>query len=154
VRLVKLLQEQIEKYELGIAVQSVDFGAVEPPSEVADAFDKVTSAAREREQAVNQAQSFANRTIAQAQGDSEQLLNQARAYRDGTIQKARGETQRFASLLAEYERSPALTSTRMYLETMAQILPKFRSKLILDTDSQVDLSIMGQDAKEKKPAAK
>jgi membrane protease subunit HflK len=155
VRLVKQLQVQVEEYGLGITVQSVDFGGVEPPSEVADAFDKVTSAAREREQAVNQAQSFANRTIAQAQGDAEQLINQARAYRDSAVQKARGETQRFASLLAEYERAPALTSTRMYLETMAQILPRFRSKLILDTDSQVDLSIMGQDAaKEKKPAPK
>ena len=136
VRLVKQLQDQVEEYGLGIMVQSVDFGGVEPPSEVADAFDKVTSAAREREQAVHQAQSFANRTIAQAQGDAEQLVNQARAYRDGEVQKARGETQRFASLLAEYERAPALTSTRMYLETMTQILPRFRSKLILDSDSQ------------------
>jgi membrane protease subunit HflK len=145
VRLAKALQSLVDSYRLGIAIRSVDIGGVEPPPEVADAFDKVTSALREREQSINQAHSFASRTVAQAQGDSQRILDEGKAHRDRVVQQAQGEAERFESLLAEYRRSPALTATRLYLEAMAQILPKLRSKLIIDSESEVDLSILREE---------
>ena len=145
VRVAEETQAVADRYELGITIRSVDLGAVEPPPEVADAFDKVVSAQREREQAINQAHSYANRTTAQANGAAQQSLDEAHAYQNRRVRQAQGDAQRFESLLAEYQRSPSLTASRLYLDTMAGVLPKFRAKLIVDSGSPVDVSILREE---------
>lgn len=147
VRLTERLQTLVDRYALGVTIRSVDIGSIEPPAEVADAFDKVVSAQREREQAVNRARSFASKTSAQARGASQRIVDEGSADRDRTIRRAQGEAARFESLLAEYRQSPALTASRLYLEAMAETLPKLRSKLIVDGGSDVDLSILREDGR-------
>ncbi|MFV1967730.1 MAG: FtsH protease activity modulator HflK [Pirellulaceae bacterium] len=138
------LQSLVDQYGLGITIRSVDIGSVAPPSEVAEAFDNVISALRQRDQQINQSYSYVNRTLAQAQASAQRLRNEARGRRDRWIQEAVGSTARFEKLLAEYVRAPSLTARRLYLETMAEILPRFRSKLIVDDGENLDLSIIGQ----------
>ena len=145
VRVAEQLQTLVDRYALGITIRSVDIGAIAPPAEVADAFDRVVSALRQREQSVHQAHSFANKTLAEAKGGAQRLVDLGAAERDRAIRRAQGETDRFLSLLAEYEQSPELTAERLYLETMAETLPKLRSKLIVDSDSDVDLSILPKE---------
>ncbi len=145
IRIAELLQTLVDRYAIGITIRSVDIGAIEPPPEVADAFDKVVGAQRDREQAVHRAHSFANKTLAEAQGGAQRIRDQGMADNDRSIRRAQGETTRFASLLAEYERAPELTAQRLYLEAMAETLPKLRSKLIIDSDSNVDLSILPEE---------
>ncbi|HEV7222434.1 MAG TPA: FtsH protease activity modulator HflK [Pirellulales bacterium] len=145
VRLAERLQALVDRYALGVAVRSVDIGSIEPPAEVADAFDKVVSAQRQREQAVNQARSFANKTLAEAQGAAQRTIDRGSAERDRSVRRAQGEAARFESLLAEYRQSPALTANRLYLEAMAETLPKLRAKLIIDSASDVDLSILREE---------
>ena len=145
VRLAERLQTLVDRYALGVTIRSVDIGSIEPPAEVADAFDKVVSALREREQAVHQARSFASKTMAEAQGASQRIIDQGSAQHDRAIRRAQGEAARFESLLAEYRQAPALTASRLYLEAMAETLPKLRSKLIVDRGSDLDLSILRED---------
>jgi len=145
VRLAERLQTLVDRYALGVTVRSVDIGSIEPPAEVADAFDKVVSAQRQREQAVNQARSFANKTLAEAQGAGQRIVDRGSAERDRSIRRAQGEAARFESLLAEYRQSPALTASRLYLEAMAETLPKLRSKLIVDSAGDIDLSILREE---------
>jgi membrane protease subunit HflK len=145
VLLMQELQRIGDRYRLGIVVRSVDFSSVAPPGEVAEAFAKVISALREREQAIHQAQSFANKTLAQAQADAQQKIDQGRGERDRAIRQAQGEAERFSSLLAEYQKASALVATRLYLETMAEILPRLRSKMIVDSGSNIDLSILREE---------
>ncbi|HVX13636.1 MAG TPA: FtsH protease activity modulator HflK [Pirellulales bacterium] len=147
VRLAQSLQTTIDPYEVGVVIRSVDIAAIEPPAEVADAFDQVVGALRERERTIHQAESFANRTAAEAQGGAERVVDQGRADRDRTLRRAQGEAERFNSLLAEYRRSPKLTAGRLYLEAMAQTLPKLKAKLIVDSSTEVDLSIMREDGR-------
>ncbi|HET6879504.1 MAG TPA: protease modulator HflK, partial [Pirellulales bacterium] len=147
VRLAELLQKTVDGYRLGIVIRSVDIAAIEPPAEVADAFDQVVSALRERERAVHQAESYANKTAAEARGGAQRLLDEGQAERDRTIRLAQGEAERFESLLANYERSPKLTAGRLYLDALAQTLPKLRTKLIVDSSSDVDVSILREDAR-------
>lgn len=144
-RLAETLQKTIDRYGLGIVIRSVDIAAIEPPAEVADAFDQVVSALRQREQAIHQAESFANKTAAEAQGGCQRIVDGGSSERDRAIRQAEGEAERFNSLLAEYERSPRLTAGRLYLEAMAQTLPKLRSKLIVDSSTGVDVSILRED---------
>lgn len=145
VRMTEQLQALVDRYALGVTIRSVDIGSIEPPAEVADAFDKVVSAQREREQAVNRARSFSNKTLAEARGASQRIIDQGSADRDRSIRRAQGEAARFESLLTEYRQSPALTANRFYLEAMAETLPKLRAKLIVDSGSEVDLSLIRED---------
>jgi len=147
IRLADALQKTVDGYGLGVTIRSVDISAVEPPAEVADAFDQVVSALREREQAIHQAESFANKTAAEAQGNARRIVDVGRSERDRAVRRAEGEAARFNSLLAEYRRSPRLTAGRLYLETLAQTLPKLRSKLIVDSATEVDLSIIREDGR-------
>ncbi|MGH7135465.1 MAG: FtsH protease activity modulator HflK [Pirellulales bacterium] len=147
VRLAESLQGTVDRYRLGIVIRSVNIASIEPPAEVADAFDQVVSASRERERAIHQAHSFANKTAAEAQGAAQRILDEGRSERDRAIRRAQGEAERFNSLLAEYERAPRLTAGRLYLEALAQTLPKLRAKLIVDSSTDVDVSILREDGR-------
>ncbi len=144
------LQATVDRYGLGITIRSLDLASIEPPPEVAEAFERVTSALRQREQAINEAHSYAARTNAETQGAAQGELDQAKACRDRISGQAQGEAERFGSLLTEYRRQPSLTSTRLYLETLAEVLPRLKSKLFLDDSAEVDLSILREEAPPKR----
>jgi tetratricopeptide (TPR) repeat protein len=46
------------------------------------------------------------------------------------------------SLLAQYDKAPAITKQRLYLETMSEVLPKLGQKIILDEDAKQFLPLM------------
>ena len=54
-------------------------------------------------------------------------------------------------MAAEYAKAPEVTSTRVYVEAMEQILPQMR-KLIVDSNGNLDLSIIGKDDNSGTPA--
>ncbi len=128
------LQALLDEYHVGVRVQSVQLQDVDPPAAVRDAFADVTSAAQDREKSVLEAQGYADKVVPEARGRAEEALNQARAYREQRILEAQGQVLRFAALLVEYQRAPAVTRERLYLETMEEILPGME-KVIMEDDS-------------------
>ena len=66
------------------------------------------------------------------------------AYKEGKVNRAMGDAARFDAVAAEYAKAPEVTSTRVYVEAMEQILPQLR-KLIVDSNGNFDLSIIGKD---------
>jgi membrane protease subunit HflK len=146
-RAAQRVQELADAYELGLTIRSFDLAAVEPPPEVAEAFSNVTAALRQREKQINDARSFSDKTLAQAQANAQRIGDESRSYHDQLVRRAEGEAERFERLLAEYRQSPALTAQRLYLDTMAATLPKFRSKLILDSGGNLDLSILREESR-------
>ncbi len=146
IQIAQRLQTFVDVYELGVMVRSVDIGSVDPPPEVAEAFDNVISALRERDRQINLARGYADQTLAQTQADAQRLRDQAQGYRDRRTREAQGEAERFEKLLVQYQRSPALTAQRLYLETIADTLPKLRAKLIMDPEVEMDLSIIREES--------
>ena len=55
-----------------------------------------------------------------------------RATRVDRVNRAKGDAQRFIALHEEYRKAPAVTRTRLHLETMTAVLPKAGQKLVLD----------------------
>ncbi|MEE8219799.1 MAG: FtsH protease activity modulator HflK, partial [bacterium] len=72
--------------------------------------------------------------LPEARGRSAQIVNIAEGYMEEKIRKAKGDADRFKSVLAEYVKSKDVTRTRLYLETMEEILPGM-DKFILGGDS-------------------
>lgn len=126
-----LIQATLDSYQSGVNVVRVNFDRADPPREVIDAFRDVQAAEQERDRLRNEADAFANRTLADARGESAQLLQQAEAYRAQVVNEAQGQAARFVSVYEEYLNAPDVTRRRLYLETMERVLGDV-DKIIID----------------------
>jgi modulator of FtsH protease HflK len=125
------LQALMVEYGTGVRIDEVQLQKADPPAEVIDSFRDVQRAQADRERAQNEAEAFANDIIPRARGEAERLLQEAQAYRQEATARATGESDRFKSILAEYLKAEDVTSRRLYLETMEQVL-KGMNKVIID----------------------
>ncbi len=140
------LQELCNQYEIGISVDQVVLQDVTPPEPVRPSFNEVNEAEQQREQLINQAQSEYNRVIPRAQGEALQTIQAAEGYALQRINEARGDSARFVALFEEYRKAPEVTSTRIYLETLAKVLPQLEGKVIVDDQLKGVLPILNLDA--------
>ena len=69
------------------------------------------------------------------------------------MNKAEGDASRFNALYEEYRKAPVVTRKRIYLETLAQVLPKLQRKVVVDENARGVLPLLSLDkaAKEVKP---
>ncbi len=132
VQVKELLQGLCDQYETGIRVDQVVLKDVNPPDLVKPSFNQVNQAEQEKERLVNEAQSQYNQVVPRAEGEALQTIQQAEGYALDRVNRAQGDAARFDSLYAEYRKAPEVTRKRIYLETMARILPQVGRKVIVD----------------------
>ena len=126
------LQELCDQYDTGIKVEQIVLQDVNPPDAVKPSFNEVNQGQQEREKLINEAKAIYNSIIPKARGEAEQTLQQAEGYATDRVNRAKGDAALFTSLLASYRRSPEVTRRRMYLETMSEIFPKLKRKVVVD----------------------
>ncbi len=124
-------QAIVDQYKAGIEITQVQLQKVDPPAQVVDAFRDVQRANADRERQRNEAESFRNDIIPRARGEAERMVQEAQGFRESQVARARGESARFLSVLSAYEQAQDVTTRRMYLETMEEIL-KRNPKVIVD----------------------
>lgn len=139
-----LIQRTLDAYKTGIEVTTVNLQGVSVPNEVAPAQQDAIKAREDRERLALEAQAYANDVIPKARGQAVRQIQDAQAYRAQKIADAEGEAQRFLSLLAEYERAPAVTRERLYLETIETVLASSK-KVVLDTQGSNSLMYVPLD---------
>jgi membrane protease subunit HflK len=69
-------------------------------------------------------------------------VSAAEGYALQRTNQAEGDVARFRELLIQYEKAPAITKQRLYLETMNEVLPKLGSKIIIDEDAKQFLPLL------------
>jgi len=126
-----LMQQNLDRYRTGILITSVNLQNTQAPEQVLPAFEDVVRAQQDRERFKNEGQAYANDVVPKARGVAARLFEEASGYRQSVISTAQGDAARFRQILAEYERAPAVTRERMYLDAMQQILSA-TSKVIID----------------------
>jgi membrane protease subunit HflK len=134
----ELIQRTLDAYKAGLEVTSVNLQDVRVPTEVASAQQDAIKAREDRDRFALAAQAYANDLIPRARGEAARYLEDAQAYRARVIADAEGESQRFLKLLEEYQRAPAVTRERLYLETIEQVLARSK-KVVLDSDGNGNL---------------
>jgi membrane protease subunit HflK len=142
--LVKSVQTQLDRLKTGIQVANVNVRNVQAPEQVQAAFDDAFKAGADRERLKNEGQAYANDVIPKAQGTAARLREEAEAYKARVVAQAEGDSQRFASVLTEYQRAPAVTRDRMYIDTMQQIYSNV-SKVMVDTRGNSSLLYLPLD---------
>jgi modulator of FtsH protease HflK len=145
-----ILQKMCDDYENGIRIDQVVLQDVNPPQPVKPSFNAVNQAQQERETLINQAESEYNRVIPRARGEAEETIQLAEAYMLNRVNGAKGEAARFESLYQEYVKAPDVTKKRIYLETMALILPKLGNKIIVDERGNNVLPLLNLDKQQIK----
>jgi modulator of FtsH protease HflK len=126
------LQTMCDQYETGIKVEQIVLQDVNPPDPVKPSFNEVNQAQQEREKLINQARADYNQIIPRAKGQAQQAIEQAQGFATDRVNRARGDAELFIQVHAAYQRAPEVTRRRMYLETMSQIYPKVKKKIVLD----------------------
>lgn len=126
------MQALATKYAMGISIDQVQLKNINPPEPVQASFNEVNQAQQEKERLINEARREYNKVIPLAEGEKDQRIREADGYRLKRINEAEGDAARFTALLTEYEKAPEVTMRRIYIETMQEVLPGIRSKIIVD----------------------
>lgn len=140
----QLMQQILDKYTSGVQVSNVTMQAVQPPEQVQAAFDDAVKAGQDRERLKNEGEAYANDVIPRARGAASRLMEEADAYRSSVVANAEGDADRFKQVLSSYEKAPAVTRERMYLETMQQIFEN-TTKVMVDSKAGNNLLYLPLD---------
>lgn len=126
------MQELSKRYALGVRVDQVQLKNVNPPAEVQASFNEVNKAQQDRENAINIANGDYNQAVPRAKGEADQAIRGAEGYRFKRVNEAEGDVASFNAMLGQYVKAPEITRTRLYLETMSDVLPATGAKIIID----------------------
>ncbi len=127
------LQEIVDGYDSGIRIIEVKLQTVQPPKEVAAAFNDVVSAKEDKERAIKEAEGYREDIIPKARGQARSIVLAAEAYKAEKIRRAQGDVDKFKAILREYEKAKKVTRKRLYLEAMEEVLPDIK-KFIISPD--------------------
>ena len=127
----KLMQDILDRYKSGILISKLTMQNAQPPEQVQAAFDDAVKAGQDRERQKNEGQAYANDVVPRASGTAARLIQEAEGYKQSVIANAEGDASRFKQVLAEYEKAPAVTRERMYLDMMQQVMGNV-SKVMVD----------------------
>ncbi len=136
------LQALIDSYGLGLQIDQLQLKNINPPGPVQSSFNEVNQAQQERAQQINVAKGKRNKVVPRTLGEADQKISAAEGQKIQRVNEATGDAERFLALFREYEKSPAITRQRLYLEKMKDVLPKLKSKIIMDGDSNKPLPIL------------
>jgi membrane protease subunit HflK len=130
-RAQKLMQEILDRYMTGINISQVTMQNAQPPEQVQAAFDDAVRAGQDRERQKNEGAAYANDVIPKARGTAARLIEESEGYRQRVMERAEGDASRFRQVVAEYNKAPAVTRDRLYIEAMQEIMSN-TSKVLID----------------------
>ncbi len=130
------MQAELNNYEAGVDIVTVQLQDVNPPDAVKPAFNEVNEADQDMKRLVNEAEEAYNRVIPKASGDAKKIVEEARGYAVQRVNESKGETVRFLAIMKEYQAAEEVTRQRMYLETLRDVLPTVKDIYVIDKDQK------------------
>ena len=142
--LVKSIQSQVDRLKAGVVISNVNVQNVQVPDSVQAAFNDAVKATADRDRFKNEGQAYASDVIPKARGTASRLAEEAEGYRSRVVAQAEGDGQRFRMVLTEYQKAPAVTRDRMYIDTMQQVYSNV-TKVMVDSRSGSNLLYLPLD---------
>lgn len=140
----KRLQQYLNNYTTGIAIEKANIEDSNPPKEVQTAFDDVIRAREDEERLKNEAQGYSNDVIPNARGTAQRMIEEAKAYQSKVVSEAEGETKRFELLLVQYNKAPEVTRKRLYIDAMQDVIGR-SSKVLVDVSGSNNMLYLPLD---------
>ncbi len=143
--LARSIQSLADEQDLGVSILAVRLGRLAPPAAVAPAFADAARARSDRRQAVTRALEYRDRSESLARGEAREIADAALGRSERIVQPARGEAERFSRVLAEARKSSGAYERRLFLEAIAELLPRFRRTVVVAPGQDLDISLMVED---------
>ena len=129
-----LVTQILQDYDIGLTLVDVKIQDAEPPTaEVIEAFKAVETAKQKAETVINDAKAYQNAQLPDAQAKADKLIQNAEYLKQKRINEAGEQVAMFEAMYTEYAQNPEITRSRMYYETISQVLPGV--KLYVNTGS-------------------
>ena len=135
------LQNLLDSYDMGITVTQVQLQRVDPPTAVIDAFNDVQRARADQERARNESEAYGRDILPRARGDAERIKQEAQAYREQVVNAATGDASRFLALQHAYAEAREVTASRLYLDTMEEVLAH-ANKIVIDPSGRATSAVV------------
>jgi len=136
------MRDLSKRYHLGMFINQVQLKNVDPPELVQPSFNEVNRAQQDRENAINIANGEYNKAVPRARGVADQRIREAEGYRFKRVLEAEGDASAFTQILQQYLKAPEITRTRLYLETLGDVLPRAKQSIIVDESIQQILPML------------
>ncbi len=136
--LVTSIQAQLDRLNAGILIANVNVENVGVPEQVTAAFNEAVKAGADGDRFKNDGQAYASNVIPTAKGDASRLREDALGYKARIVGAAEGDSDRFKAVLAEYQKAPAVTRDRMYIDAMQDVYANV-TKVMVDTHGNNNL---------------
>jgi membrane protease subunit HflK len=130
-----LLQKILDDYGLGVRISQVQLLKIDPPQEVIAAFRDVQAARADKEKSINEANTYRNQMLPRAKGEAESIIQRGEAYKAQIIARASGDAQRFDQVYTQWAKAKDITTERLYLDTMEEVLRSV-NKVLIDKSAQ------------------
>ena len=135
-----LVTQILQEYDIGLTLVDVRIQDAEPPTQaVIEAFKNVETAKQTAEAVVNDAIAYKNAQLPKAQAEADKLLQNAQYLKQKRINEANQQVAMFNAMYKEYELNPAISRSRMYYETVSQVLPGVRVYINTGDGSNVEM---------------
>ena len=125
------LQQILDSYVAGVDIVEINLLKSDPPGAVLDAYRDVQRARADAERLQNEADAYRNDIVPRARGEAAQVVQSGEAYKEKVVAEATGDAARFNSIYSEYLNAKEVTTRRLFLETMEQVL-QGATKVIVD----------------------
>ncbi len=132
-------------------IDKISLQTVHPPAQVRGAFEDVKAAQQDEDRAISRARGDSREIIERARAEAAELEEGSQAYKQARVLESRGESQRFTALVAEYRRAPDVTRTRLYIETLEEVLAR-AEKMLVDPAASSVIPIFSERAGALAPA--
>lgn len=140
----KQIEQNLAEYQAGLGIIQVPIQQTKAPEEVKAAFDDVIKAQQDEKRLVNEAKAYEHKVVPIAEGNAKRTLEEANAYKEKVILEAVGKTAKFAKVLPEYQRAPAVTRERLFMDTMQEVYTN-TAKVLIDTTAGNNLVYLPLD---------
>ncbi len=131
-----ILQKEMDDAQSGILIEAVELKKTNVPPEVQPSFNDVNQASQEKERTIQEARKEYNMAVPAAEGEAQRVVKAAEGYALERINKAEGDAAKFVAVYNEYKEAEDVTKRRLYLETMARVMPNLGEKYIVDSEQQ------------------
>lgn len=136
---------KLNNYKLGITVVDVRLTDVLLPTTVQFAYDDVNIASNEKDAYKSNAEKYANEKLPGARAEAYKMVQSAEAYKAEKIAQAKGDVENFNQVYEKYALAKEVTLSRMYIETMENVLARTKNKYILDSEEDSLLKYLRLD---------
>ena len=135
-----LVTQILAEYDIGLTLVDVRIQDSEPPTQdVIEAFKAVETAKQQAETVVNDAKAYQNAQLPDAQAQADKLIQNAQYLKQARINEAIQQVAMFNAMYEEFAQNPQITRSRMYYETISEILPGVKLYINTGSSDSVDM---------------